>query len=257
MPTASSLPTGTTTPSIAGPSSTPSTHGSPSLLLLLRASSWTITLVLSFLEHWANRFWLSPDGTNYLDIASAYLRRDWHLSLNPYWSPFFSWLLAFVLAIFKPSPQFESTALRLLNLVALLVALACFEFFVRSLLSLGSNSLPFGVPPFFFWLLAYSLFLSTSLFVLGLPFATTPDVWVSAFTYLLSGLLIRIRATGGSAILFSAFGLTLAFAYFAKTFYFPLSFVFLVTAWFAAGATRSTFKRLALAVLAFGLVAGS
>jgi hypothetical protein len=92
---------------------------SRSNIRIVRASAWTIATVAGFLKAWAARFSLSPDATNYLDLASAYLRHDWHNAINAYWSPLFSWLLALVLAVFRPSVYTESTALHLLNFVGL------------------------------------------------------------------------------------------------------------------------------------------
>jgi len=98
---------------------------------ILRGVCWTIALVAGFLQTWAARFSVTPDANSYLDIASAYLRGDWHNALNSYWRPLFSWLLALALGIFHPAPYWESTLLHLVNFAGLLAALACFEFFFR------------------------------------------------------------------------------------------------------------------------------
>src|SRR5713226_6377798 len=102
---------------------------SPKKLRMLRAAFWAIAILAGFLQTWAARFWLSPDATNYLDIASTYLRADWHNALNSYWSPLFSWILAFALGIFRPVPYWESTLLHLVNFAGFLAALLTFEFF--------------------------------------------------------------------------------------------------------------------------------
>src|SRR5882762_10929536 len=101
-------------------------------LRILRAAFWAIAILASFLQAWAARFAVTPDGTCYLDIASAYLRGDWHNALNSYWSPLFSWLLALALGTFRPNPYWESTLLHLVNFAGVLAALACFEFLFRS-----------------------------------------------------------------------------------------------------------------------------
>jgi hypothetical protein len=43
---------------------------------LLRLCSWFVAGVAGFLQVWASRFTLTPDGNCYLDIATAYLQRD-------------------------------------------------------------------------------------------------------------------------------------------------------------------------------------
>src|SRR3974390_2467265 len=49
-----------------------------SYLRQVRAITWIIALLAGFLQTWSARFALTPDSTHYLDIASAYLRSDWH-----------------------------------------------------------------------------------------------------------------------------------------------------------------------------------
>ncbi len=136
--------------------------------------------------------------------------------------------------MFRPHPYWESTVLHLLNFVGLLAALLTFEFFFRAFLRLRRQPLLAGeaaddLPELAWWALGYALFLSTSLLVLTVA-VTTPDVWVAVWTYLVAGLLLRIRIVSGSPYLFAALGFVLACAYFTKTFYFPMSFVFLLPA---------------------------
>ncbi len=228
-------------------------------LRLLRTFFWSSTIAAGFLQAWSARFWLSPDPINYLDIASAYLRGEWKSAVNAYWSPVFSWLLALCLGLFRPNAYWESTLLHLLNLGGLLVALRCFEFFFRSFLRIRTRFDAVGSEKFgdlVWWALGYGLFLSTSLFVLSNSSTTTPDVWVSAATYIASGLLLRIRAEGGGWRLFVTLGFVLGCAYLTKTFYFPLSFVFLVTAALSTGSPRKTLQQAVLGLAVFGLVAG-
>jgi 4-amino-4-deoxy-L-arabinose transferase-like glycosyltransferase len=229
-------------------------------LRLLRATFWFVTATAGFLQAWAARFWISPDGNNYLDVASAYLRGDWGHAVNAYWSPFFSWLLAFCLWVFRPGPYWESTLLHLLNLAGLLLALRSFEFFFAAFLRMQQR---FARPEkaqerlsdFEWWALGYGIFLSTSLFVLTVT-STTPDIWVLVFTCLIAGLVLRIWMQGGGWGLFAALGFTLGCAYLTKTFYFPMTFVFLPTALLATGNPRKNLKQALLGFVIFALVAG-
>jgi len=236
------------------------TAGSRRNLRFLRVFFWFATIVAGFLQAWSMRFWLSADATNYLDVASAYLRGDWTNAINAYWSPLFSCLLALVLRLFHPAPYWESTLLHLLNFAALLLSLLSFEFFFRAFLRARKQ---FGwaggeseaLPELGWWALGYALFLSTSLFVLSATVAT-PDIWVAVFTYFVAGLILRICMKGGGWGLFATLGFVLGIAYLTKSFYFPLSFVFLLTAWLAAGNPRKTMKYAALGLVTFFLVAG-
>ncbi len=233
--------------------------GSQRNLRLLRSLFWLITFGAGFLQAWAARFWISPDGNNYLDVASAYLRRDWTQAVNAYWSPLFSWLLALSVWIFRPSPRWESTLLHLLNFVALLLALRSFEFFLQAFLRARKT---FGwngdteelLSDLGWWALGYGLFLSTSLLVLSV-IPTTPDMFVAVFTYLVAGLILRIWAQRGGWWLFAALGFTLGCAYLTKAFYFPMTFVFLLTAWLATENPRTTLKQAVLGFAIFALVA--
>ncbi len=234
---------------------------SRSNIRIVRASAWTIAVVAGFLKAWAARFSLSPDATNYLDLASAYLRHDWHNAINAYWSPLFSWLLAIILALFHPSVYTESTALHLLNFVGLLASLLCFEYFFAALLQWRQNFMPpkmpsEALPDAVLWALAYALFLSTVLLILPIPSSTTPDVWVCAFTFLAAGLTLRIAVEKGSARLFALLGITLGFAFLTKSFYFPMSLVFFLAAWWASRLPPRALHQLAVSVALFALVAG-
>lgn len=226
----------------------------------MRAVFWFVTACAGFLQAWAARFWISPDGNNYLDIASAYLRGDWNHAVNAYWSPLFSWLLALCLWLFRPSPYWESTLLHLLNFGGLLLALRSFEFFFHVFLGVQklyrqAAAEEESLSDLGWWALGYGIFLSTSLFVQSVV-STTPDIWVAVFTYLVAGLILRIGTQGGSWGLFASLGFVLACAYLTKTFYFPMTFIFLPTAWLATGNPRKTLKQAILGFVIFAFIAG-
>lgn len=225
----------------------------------VRILFWTLTAVAGFVQAWSLRFYINPDGNNYLDVASAYLRGDYVHAINGHWSPMFSWLIALVLLIFKPSPYSETTVLHLLNLTGLLVALRCFEFFFVAFLKFLQRSKQpndeslLSEPAW--WLLGYGLFLSTGLFVLSLA-PVTPDIWVCVLSYLAVGILLRIALFPQRSVYFLILGVVLGLAYLTKSFYFPLSLVFLCAAWLASGTPRRNFARFALAFAVFALVSG-
>jgi len=236
-----------------------STHARRSIRRL-RALAWLAAVGTGFLQVWAVRFWLSPDGNTYLDIASAYLRGDWKNAVNAYWSPLFSWLLALCLATFHPDAYWESTLLHLLNFAAFLLSLLSFEFFFRNFLR-ARKQLAWAaaedeaLPEVAWWLLGYGVFFSTSYFVLSLGI-TTPDIWVAFWTYLIAGLILRIATSGGGLRLFAALGFALACGYLTKSFYFPMTFVFLPTAWLASRAPKKNLKQAASGLAIFLIVAG-
>jgi hypothetical protein len=148
---------------------------------------WTVTVAAGLLQTLAARFYISGDGNSYLDIASAYLRGDFANAINAYCSPFYSWLIALVLWVFKPSGYWETTILHLLNFAGLLVALRAFEFFFSNFLAAkqnfkqSENDIP-QMPVFAWWILGYGLFLSATLEVLSM-YPTSPDGASGLFGY--------------------------------------------------------------------------
>jgi hypothetical protein len=215
---------------------------------------WCVAIIAGFLQIWTNRFFITPDGNNYLDVASAYLRHDWASAVNAYWSPMFSWILGAMIYLTHVSPYWETPALHLVNFVAFLASLLAFEFFLRALLKTNS----FGglrVESQSWWLIGYSLFLSTSLYVLNIA-VPTPDVWLAAMTYLASGIVVRIRSGETSHAIFACLGGVLALGYLFKAFFFPWSFIILLTTWFATGNLRKAAPKILLATLVFAALSG-
>lgn len=225
----------------------------------IRILFWAATSVVGFVQAWAVRFSIYPDGNSYLDIASAYLRGDYAHAVTGAWSPLLSWLIALVLRIFQPSGYWESSVLHLLNFAGLMLSLMCFEFFFARFLGLvkrvgkESGESLLGEPTW--WLLGYGLFFSTALFLLTME-PTTPDVWVCVVSYLAVGLLLRLGLTSSRWHHFAALGFVLGVAYLAKSLYFPLSLIFLACAAFAGKGWRKNIPRAILAFVIFLLVAG-
>ncbi len=229
---------------------------------LLRISCWVVALGLGAAQSWAKRFEMDPDGVSYLDIGDAYWRGDWHNAVNAYWSPLYSWVLGFFLKLCRPSAYWEYPTVRLANFLIYLAALVCFEFFLttfitqrrqRSLQLLNDGQM--GLPESAWWLLGYSLFLCSSLLLIGADLVT-PDMCVAAFVYLASALVLKIRAGSTGHRTFVALGLVLGFAYLAKAVMFPLGLVFLGTAIFASRPWPNWLRNAAIATLAFVAVAG-
>src|SRR5205085_8652428 len=103
-------------------------------LRVTRAAGWTLALVAGALQAWAGRFPIGEDGLSYLEIASAYLRADWHNAVSAYWSPMYSLVLAGLLGITQPGRFLESTVVHVGSFLIYVCALAAFEFLLRSLL---------------------------------------------------------------------------------------------------------------------------
>jgi 4-amino-4-deoxy-L-arabinose transferase-like glycosyltransferase len=222
---------------------------------------WFVMVTAGLLQARASRFFISGDGNSYLDIASAYLRKDFANAINGYWSPLYSWLIALVLWVFKPSGYWETTILHLLNFAGLLLALLAFEFFFKQFLAVQQKLAPpasegFQLPASAWWVLGYGLFLNAALQVLSMYPITSPDHWVCMFTFLAFGLVLKIWIRQGGLPYFIALGFVLGFGYLTKAFFFPMAFVFLGVAWLGSRAVRQNFSRAVVGFIAFVLVSG-
>jgi hypothetical protein len=227
----------------------------------IRITGWILALAIGALQTWAGRFGIGEDGLSYVDIADAYLRGDWQHTVNAYWSPMYSWLIAIVLGVTRPSPFLESTVVHIGNFLIYVAALAAFEFLLRSLLRVhrqrtieaaadGAVRCPDAVLCAF----GYGLFMWVSLEWITVPLET-PDMCLTIFVYLAAGLLLRIRQRPAATTLFVALGCVLGLAYLTKSAMFPLSAVFLALGRIVSGRTAGAWRRTAVAAVMFALVA--
>lgn len=204
----------------------------------LRLCFGTAAIAIGLLQGWKDRFNLSSeDAISYLDIADAYLRGDWQHVTNACWSPFYSWLLALALYIFKPSPDWEFFVVNLTNAFILLLAIACFDFFLRQLIStyrlaLASSQKEFEIPESIWIIVGYSLFLLASCIWIGVGL-DTPDLLTAAFIYLAAGFLLAIRNGNRQWMQFMGMGASLALGYLAKAIFIPVAFVFFLAVLFS------------------------
>jgi hypothetical protein len=209
-------------------------------IALSRWRNWARGLIIfcGFLQVWASRFYVEPDGVNYLDIARAYLRHNWAQAVNGYWSPLYSWLLAGLIWATNVSSYWEIPLLHLLNFAGFCISLWCFEFFLRALIARrretgNSESEGEAIPEGAWWALGYTLFTYSSLFLTPVVM-DTPDIFVNAFVFAALGLVIKFGEAAGAWRRSLLLGAILGFAYLAKTVMFPLGFVFLGAAYLSA-----------------------
>lgn len=221
---------------------------------------WLIAILLGIIHAWAGRHAMNPDGIFYLDIGDAYFRRDWNMALNAYWSPFYSWLLGLIMFLLKPSPYYEFTIVHIVNFVIYLFALVSFHFFLIGLVRCHRNravkvskdkdvALPEGA----LLALGYTLFIWSSLRLISIE-AVTPDMCVSAFIYLISGILLRIRMGAISWLRFIVLGILLGFSYLSKSSMLILSFIILASSVFLLGNLRKAIPRTVVTLIGFLLI---
>src|SRR2546426_576020 len=214
---------------------------------------WCVVLVLGLLNVWARRNDVSPDSISYIEIGWAAARGGLHQIVNAYWSPLYPFLLSLVFRCFHPPAQWEFTVAHLMNFVVYVASLASFELFLRELIlqrqTAGESSKESSpVSPRTVWIWGYVFFLWASYFWLG-PAWVTPDLCVAALVFLATALLLRIRRGQGSWLAFAAFGALLGLGYLAKAAMFPLSFVFLLSAFFLSRRAGASFPAVTIRIM--------
>jgi hypothetical protein len=202
---------------------------------------------------------LTPDGISYIEIARAYLRHDWAMTVNAYWGPLFAWLLVPVLGIFKPSIRWEIPMTHLLQFFVFLGGLAAFEFFWANLLMAGGETEPSTtqrpsvLPNEILWALGYSFFLWTTL--PEIVSLINPDLLLFVEVLLIAGILCQTSHVPAKRWWwYISLGLLLGAGYLTKAVMFPVGFAILVIS-FVCSRERRHALRLTVAGLVFLTVA--
>jgi hypothetical protein len=223
----------------------------------IRILFWIGAALAGFIQSWANRYAMNSDGTSYLDMGSAYLRGDWGVAINAYFSPLYSVLLGAVLFVLKPSSEWEFPVVHLVNYAIFLFALACFEVLLRRLIHFsrsaqlriwdGTEQLPDWV---WYWT-GYPLFLWCSLGLVGLA-RGTPLMWVVAMLCLSTALLLEIHhGAKRSIVMYGLYGMILGFGYLSKTVMFLIGWIYLGIGSFLSVKGKSGLVRPVTAILCF------
>jgi hypothetical protein len=228
---------------------------------LVIALFWLVALTLGALDAWTSRHHMNSDGISYLDMGDAYLRGDWEMAINGYWSPLYSWLLGIAMLVLKPSPYWEFAVVHLVNFFIYVFALGCFHFYLRELIcchqgisaSGGDEKAPL---PEWAWLVAgYTLFIWSSLKLITIRLVSS-DMCVAAFVYLACGILLRIRNRSARLSTFVLLGVVLGFAYLAKSYMFLMAFVILGVGLVSVGNLRRALPCAVIVLVLFLSVSG-
>src|ERR1700733_831072 len=215
----------------------------------------SLSIVLGFLQGWAARATIVNDTVSYLDIGDFFWHGHWSLAVNGLWNPLDAVILGGAVRLVRPSFQWEYPLVHLVVFLIFLVALRCYDFFLRQLIVLKRETeLPgeLAVPPWVWITIGYTLFLWSSLQLIGVD-ETNPDMLVAAFFYLAAGLLVMIRRGVAGWRTWCALGLALGLGYLTKPIMFPVSMACL-----GAGLVmgRRQLRRVLAAVTVFLVVAG-
>jgi hypothetical protein len=194
----------------------------------------TLAVFLGLFRILADRDLQGGDTVSYLDIAFSWTRGDLGAAVNAFWSPLYSWLLAGMLIVLRPPPEWEFTAVSLVGFAVYLALLASFLFFWRAVetwrrtSSAGDPASP-GFSPVAWSVLGYALFLWSTLELTTLT-RSPADMLMAAFVFLACGLLARMHAGDLRPATFALLGTALGLGYLAKAPILPLTPVFLISA---------------------------
>jgi len=225
---------------------------------LTRRLCWIVCVAFALLETWSQRQFINEDGISYLDMSDVLLRHNWHLLINPIWSPLYPILIGVATWLTHPSAQWEVVTVHVLNFVIFVGALASFEFLQRRVICVlgredghrNANEAA-GLPLWAWQLLGYSFFAWSTFGMMWAPRMVTPDLCVATLVYLDSGLLLSLRASSHKSRIGLLLGLTLALGYFAKAILFPMALVFIASAFFMIGEWRKAVRPLLVTIVVF------
>jgi hypothetical protein len=232
----------------------------------LETAAVLVAVAAGALYAWTGRYAMNADGITYLDMADAYVRRDWDMAISTVWSPLYAWLLAVGRAALRAGPSSEFPAVQFTNFVIYLAAVACFGFFLRALLRYRRALPPYGpsgskavvsVPDWALLLGGYAVFIWAMLDLIRVELVT-PHLTVAALIYLAMGVLLRIAGGEARGRWYLLLGVVLGLAYLART---PMALLALVIVGLAvvggwhSAAGRSRLSGPTMALAAFVVVA--
>lgn len=189
----------------------------------LRIVCFTIALLLGIAQTWSVRHDIFSDGISYLEIASRYAHGDWANAVNPYWSPFYSWLIAIVLLVLRPTPYWQASTLHVVNFFGYLGSLIGFEFLLREIIFLRgvpSSASEGQLRPSILYLGGYSTMVFGGLALIHIGYCS-PDLVAMALFLWLMATLVRIQRTGGSTFQYAAVGILCGLSFLARTAFAP------------------------------------
>ena len=214
-----------------------------------------LAVILGAADAWLSRNDMYSDGISYMDLGDAFAAGQWNQVVNAYWSPLYPVLLGSAASILKPSAGWQFATVHLVNFVLYLLALACFHYFLVSLIRYKDDR-DAGPSSAWWWIpVGYTLFLWTTLRLISIS-VVSPDMAVAASVYGAAAALLRIKIGQGQLRHFALLGLALGLGYLAKAPMMPMAVIFLALSWFAVKNFRRASVGVLIAIAIFGIIAG-
>ncbi len=211
---------------------------------------WLLLALFGAIQVWSERHRLFSDGLSYLDIAAYYAKGDWHSALNSYWSPLYSWLIAILMVVLRPSPYWHVGLLHIVNYAAYLASIAGLEALIGDVVKFRFRHIgPNGLSEITLRVVSYSAFLIACLSLIGLGY-NSPDLIAMAIQFYLLHLLLQMEAGESSKFLYLKFGVALGLEYLCRAAFAPFAVLYLVLAAVVLWRRRaSLIRRLSVTVL--------
>jgi hypothetical protein len=188
-----------------------------------------VALVLGILlamdQVWHQGFQVTSDGLAYVDIGDAYFNGDWHTAINAHWSPLYSWLLGAAFHLTRPHAQAEGVIVQIVNLLIFglsFIAFRCFLMEMRLYRISGTQGGQYDtddtkyLPEWLLDAIGYSLFLWSSITLITVC-NVVPDLLVSALSYFMCALVLKIVMDPDDLWPYLALGALAGTSYLAKS----------------------------------------
>ncbi len=185
-------------------------------LQYLKVVCWIIIISAGLVQAWYTRHRIYSDGISYLEIARYYASGNWTAALNSYWSPLYSWILAFWMIVLRPSGYWQASLLHFTNFVAYVACLVGFEQLLAGLLKLQKRLIgETGLSEWTIRITGYCVFLITTIASIGLG-NISPDMVGTAIGIFLAAILLHIGSGNTRRFTYIWFGLLLGLEYLAR-----------------------------------------
>lgn len=207
----------------------------PATLAVRRVRTFgrVVVVLLCLLHAYTSRHAVNPDGVSYLDVASAVASGDLAGSVNYYWSPLYSWLLAATALVVPPGAYWDAGVAHLANVVAFLLSLLAFEWLISEVYrtrrtrraDLRERGREF-VPDWLVLAVGYAAFVWVARYLIPLE-KLTPDSLVAAAVYASVALVLRLQREPECRWAGPLLGVILGLGYLAKTVLLPVGLIVL------------------------------
>jgi len=178
-------------------------------------------IALAAIQAWSFRFITTVDGIAYLDMSDATFRGfPWGRAIDGVWSPLYPLVLGIGRHLLRGAGEIQNA--HYINVGIFVFSFACFEFLRRTIKS-STGGLR-AASAWGFDVIAYALFLWASIVAITFK-AIRPDMLMSGWLYLASGLTLAIRARADSWRNYILLGAVLGVGYLAKA---PMLYIGLI-----------------------------